>query len=117
MDRLPNELLDDLIKYEDEALRYGKEYAKAKEVYDLLDKRKDIKKQEIINRQEGKTNAERERMALVCEEWGNYVDNLVASESLKTKWRILLDDAIRRWDTTRTCISSKNAEMRFTSGG
>lgn len=111
------DLQENLLKYEEEALKYGKEYAKAKEVFDLLDKRKDIKKQEIIDRQEGKTNAERERKALVSTEWGNYVDNLVTAESLKTKYRILYDDAVRRWDGTRSLLSNKNAEMRFTSAG
>jgi hypothetical protein len=76
---------------------------------------KDIKFQDITNRQEGKSNAERERKALTTDEWDTYLSNLSNADTIRDKWKIEYDNKVRLWDTTRSILASKNAERRFSS--
>lgn len=110
---IPIDLEQSLMDYAEQACEAGKKWVRAKEQADLLEKMKDIKFQDITDRQEGKTNAERERKAIVSEEWQNYVNNILTAEQLKSSWKIQYDNQVRFWDTTRSILASKNAERRF----
>lgn len=111
---MPMDLEQSLLDYAEQAYEAGKKWVKAKEQADLLEKMKDIKFQDITDRQEGKSNAERERKAIISDEWQTYVNNMLTAEGLKTSWKIQYDNLVRFWDTTRSILASKNAERRFT---
>jgi len=106
-----------LLEYSHKAFEAGKTWAIAKEQSDILEKRKDMKFADIVSRQEGKSLAERERKALLTEEWDTYTANMLTAESERGRAKVKYDDFVRMWDTYRTLISSKNAERRFSSTG
>jgi len=114
--QIPIDLEKALLDMAQEAYEAGKQYIKYKETANLLDKMKDIKLQDITNRQEGKSDAEKRRKALATDEWDTYLTNLSNADTIRDKWKIEKDNKERMWSTYQMLLSSKNSERRFTSG-
>ena len=66
----------------------------------------------LVEAQEGKTTAEKERKALISPEYGSWLEGYQAARKNSRQLRVERDNLSRLFNTCRSILSSKNNERR-----
>lgn len=80
------------------------------EQFDLLD---DVKKEffaSIVDGQAGKSTAEKERAALISQEWKDWMTGYMEAKASYLKAKVKRNVAVRNWETCRSIMSSLRTE-------
>ncbi len=89
-----------------------KKYIELDETYQILDDNKKSYFAVLVDNQEAKTTAEKERAALQEPAWGAHMKALQEARGLARQARVERDNLQRLWETARSILSSKNTERR-----
>jgi len=89
-----------------------KAYITARERFDVLDDNKKSFFAILVDAQEAKTTAEKERRALMSDDWMIQLDGLKAARFASVKAKVERDNYVRLWETLRSIMSSRNTEKR-----
>lgn len=85
------------------------------ETFKVLESHKDLVFQRLCSQFDVKTTAEKERLATLSDEWKQFIEGLDAARKESELAKARKAVAIRNWETTRSILSSKNTERRFTN--
>lgn len=110
---LPADLEQKLYELAHKSYEIEKRWIAAQENYDIIEDNKKSKFASIVEVQEGKTTAEKERLALINADWNQYLSALSQSRKMARELRVERDNILRLWETCRSIMSSKNAERRL----
>jgi|JI10StandDraft_1071094.scaffolds.fasta_scaffold1630511_1 hypothetical protein len=110
-----HDLEKDLFKYAKEAGDADLAYVKTNEVFQILHDHKDILFKRLASQYNCKTTAEKERSAALSDEWKEFMEGYQVARIDAEMAKVKRNTAIRNWETTRSILSSKNIERRFTN--
>ncbi len=111
-DFLPAELETELQRSAYEARILGEAWAVAQGVADSISDRRSDYLGALAASTEGKSEAERERVARTLPDWGNFQTDLSSKKAEALKLKIKYDAAKRKWETLKTLIYIKQLEMK-----
>lgn len=89
-------------------------YIDGDEQFQILEDNKKSYLATLVEAQEGKTTAEKERKALVSPEYGSWLEGYQAARKQSRQLRVERDNLQRLFETCRSILSSKNNERRRT---
>tara|TARA_R100000656_G_scaffold102522_1_gene74580 strand:- start:225 stop:572 length:348 start_codon:yes stop_codon:yes gene_type:complete len=112
MDLTPAELEDAMYHYARESVKLGKIYVKYQKDFNNLEDRKHDYLAKLSLLQDGKSVAEKERMARVTTEWGTFREGTTFAKNKALESRIAYEESRRLWETYRSLLSHMNARMR-----
>lgn len=108
----PEQLEQDLMDFAHKASLADAKFVEAKEAFELIDDMSKIIFAGIMDKHEGKI-AERERIAYLTQEWLDHINLRASLRSAYSKAKMMRDNYVRMWETTRSLMSSKNSERRM----
>ena len=109
----PAELEENFYRLAHECNDADEKLLKAKEDYEIIKDNSDRIFAVIATEQPGKSTAEKERLALVTEEWKRHLESLgLARKEYKTA-QSLHDTLVRLWKTYRSIMSMRNTHMKM----
>lgn len=90
----------------------GEAWALMQGEVDSIEDRKNDYLAVLASEQEGKSEAEKERLARMTPDWGNFRSDLSHRQAECLKLKVKYQTSIRRWETCRSLLSSMNTRMR-----
>lgn len=87
-------------------------YIDGDEQYQILEDNKKSYLASLVDSQEGKTTAEKERKALMSPEYGAWLEGYKEARKKARQLRVERDNLSRLWETCRSILSSRNNERR-----
>jgi hypothetical protein len=106
------ELEHELVRAAHETYKSDLEYIKADEYFREKDDARKSVFAVIQDAMFGKTSAEKERLALIDASWGEWLKEFARIRLEARNKRILRDNWLRRWETVRSLLSSRNTSRR-----
>jgi hypothetical protein len=111
------ELMDKLFHLDAECDEANQEYCMDKENFDIADDNYKIRFAQIVATSEGKTTAEKERAALMSDEWKEYLTAYQALRKAMVQSRVKKEGLQRHWDTCQSLLSAEKAILMKLGGG
>lgn len=113
-DDFPAQLEEKLVRWNSKVAKYGLLWVEEQSRYKTLADIKDEKLALLTSECEGKSNVEKERNALISEDWMTYKQATTEACNKTTLAKMKYDISVRTFETIRSLLSSKNIERRFT---
>ena len=106
------ELEEMLYKLAHKCYAIDKEFIQADEQFQILDDNRKSYLASIVDKQSGKTTAEKERAALQSAEYLGWLEGYQAARRASRQARVEKDNIIRLYETARSILSSRNTQKR-----
>jgi hypothetical protein len=109
----PEQLEHELARCAHECFHADRAYVEANELFKEKDDARRSVFSVIVEGIIARTTAEKERLAYIEPAWGNWLKEFAKIRLEASNKRILRDNWLRRWETIRSILSSKNSGRRM----